>query len=40
MSVLKTEQSSGAAPAIEELPGIARQCKARRAACGFVSTDS
>ena len=32
-------ESSGAAPAIEELPGIARQCKARRAACGFVSTD-
>ena len=32
-------ESSGAAPAIEELPGEARQCKARRAACGFVSTD-
>ena len=27
-------ESSGAAPAIEELPGTARQCKARRAACG------
>ena len=27
-------ESSGAAPAIEELPGAARQCKARRAACG------
>ena len=25
-------ESSGAAPAIEELPGVARQCKARRAA--------
>ncbi len=32
-------ESSGAAPAIEELPGTARQCKARRAASGFVSTD-
>ena len=32
-------ESSGAAPAIEELPGDARQCKALRAACGFVSTD-
>ncbi len=27
-------ESSGAAPAIEELAGEARQCKARRAACG------
>ena len=31
-------ESSGAAPAIEELPGDARQCKARRAACGSVSS--
>ena len=33
-------ESSGAAPAIEELPGEARQVRPDRAACGFVSTDS
>ena len=32
-------ESSGAAPAIEELAGEARQVRPARAACGFVSTD-
>ena len=32
-------ESSGAAPATEELAGEARQVRPARAACGFVSTD-